>query len=919
MSSKGRAERGANRRYWAFISYSHQDRKIGEWLHRSLEAYRVPGYLVGRTTPHGNIPKRIVPVFRDREELPTDSNLSTTIEDALRDSRMLIVVCSPRSAQSHWVNEEILSFKRQGRSDAILSLIVDGEPNASDKRGQVAEECFPEALRYDVGSDGQLTKKRAEPIAADIRPRRDSRGDAKLKLIAGVLGIGFDELKRRDLRRRHRVLAAVASVSLIIALVVIGLMIAAISARFQAAKQRELAVAAQGEAERQRDEVQEQERLVREHLSQRCVTEGWRAYDAGNAHLALLWHVHALRTLHTLGATSDSIRTLENAHRVRIARTLSNLAMLTAVIVPGARVRAPMFSPSGEFLVSYGDSADANRVYCWDVASGVLVQPPKAALQSSQRQRRVMINESIDRYPRPDHSDFEAGRLYVTIQGATFRAFDRESHVPLTTVVDTGDIILDCDVAPKTNLILAGGVHCVRIYNGLTGAQVGKTLECLQLSSACFDFDGNRVVTGEMKRGIAIVWDALTGEPLTPEMSHGASISWVDFSRDGQLILTAGRNNDVLLWNAATGERVGVPLRNSAVTGYAAFSPDGGALVTRSDDNTIRVWNIATVVHHRPPERQPLLMPKRDSNVSHDGSLRAEWDGSAVGNLRIVDTRAGGAHVLVMNAPEGVQGWEFSPDDSFLVAWWGSEFTTGYGRAQVWDTHTGMAVGRLLEHAMGMNHATFSPDGRRVATAAANGEARVWGARTGAPLTPYMIHDEEVEHVAFSPDGRLLATASWDRTARLWDAVTGQAVTPPLFHESEVAAVGFGPDGQALLAAVRPSTRDRGSLGRTDWGIRQVEAPSPRKRDRTVAASPFPASEVRGSEYVNLHPKEWGIGLLWDTHPDERTLDQLEWLAQILSHHRIDSTGAPVPLSREEMRGAWERYRGCPVVSKPTP
>ena len=136
-----------NYKYKAFISYSHQDKKWGDWLHKGLETYRVPKSLVGKEADYGVVPKRLFPVFRDREELPTSAELGDVINQALDDSSHLIVICSPRSAKSQWVNEEIKQFKRLGKSDNMLCLIVDGEPYAADKPELGQEECFPEAAK----------------------------------------------------------------------------------------------------------------------------------------------------------------------------------------------------------------------------------------------------------------------------------------------------------------------------------------------------------------------------------------------------------------------------------------------------------------------------------------------------------------------------------------------------------------------------------------------------------------------------------------------------------------------------------------------------------------------------------------------------------------------------------------------------
>ena len=86
-------------RYRAFISYSHRDEKWATWLHKALETYRVPRRLVGRESPHGPIPARLAPIFRDRDELATATSLGDTLTNALRQSQFLLVICSPASAK----------------------------------------------------------------------------------------------------------------------------------------------------------------------------------------------------------------------------------------------------------------------------------------------------------------------------------------------------------------------------------------------------------------------------------------------------------------------------------------------------------------------------------------------------------------------------------------------------------------------------------------------------------------------------------------------------------------------------------------------------------------------------------------------------------------------------------------------------
>ncbi len=198
-------------RYKAFISYSHRDSSWAGWLHKALESYRPPRQLVGTETRNGVVPKRLAPVFRDRDELASATDLGAVLTQALSDSATQIVICSPASAKSRWVNEEILAFKRLGREDRIYCLVVGGEPFASNDPARLDEECFPPALRYKLAADGSLSDVPAEPVAADARPGKDGKANAKLKLIAGVLGLGFDSLRRREQQRRTRQLVALTS------------------------------------------------------------------------------------------------------------------------------------------------------------------------------------------------------------------------------------------------------------------------------------------------------------------------------------------------------------------------------------------------------------------------------------------------------------------------------------------------------------------------------------------------------------------------------------------------------------------------------------------------------------------------------------------------------------------------------------
>jgi hypothetical protein len=209
----------------------------------------VPKGLIGKQTGVGVVPKRLFPIFRDREELPISSKLGEVIAQALQESSHLVIICSPRSAHSQWVNEEIKYFKRLGKAERILCLIVDGEPYGADKTDLGLEECFPETAKYELGEDGELSSKRTEPIAADAREGKDGKRNALLKLVAGLFDVRFDDLKQRDQARKQKRLAIFSAFSFALVAVMAGLTFWAFDQQQEAERQRATAVKSQHEAE----------------------------------------------------------------------------------------------------------------------------------------------------------------------------------------------------------------------------------------------------------------------------------------------------------------------------------------------------------------------------------------------------------------------------------------------------------------------------------------------------------------------------------------------------------------------------------------------------------------------------------------------------------------------------------------------
>lgn len=188
--------------YFAFISYRWEDEKMAKWLQEKLEHYKLPTSL---REQNPDLPTHIRPIFRDKTDL-NGHTLEESLMSALESSRYLIVICSPLTTQSEWVNRGIQRFMDLGREKDIIPFIVDGEANAEDSKN----ECFPPALL-------SLTGERA---IYGININDNGRDAAAVKVVSRMFDVKYDTLWNRFLleqkkRRRYTVAGLVAAILIV--------------------------------------------------------------------------------------------------------------------------------------------------------------------------------------------------------------------------------------------------------------------------------------------------------------------------------------------------------------------------------------------------------------------------------------------------------------------------------------------------------------------------------------------------------------------------------------------------------------------------------------------------------------------------------------------------------------------------------
>ncbi len=337
------------------------------------------------------------------------------------------------------------------------------------------------------------------------------------------------------------------------------------------------------------------------------------------------------------------------------------------------------------------------------------------------------------------------------------------------------------------SVLTASRDKSARVWDALTGEPITPPLlQGGDVLWAGFSPDGKRVFTAT-GTGVSI-WDARTGKPLIPPIQQQGVIH-AELSRDGEKVVTASSDGTVGVWNAATGEALLLPLRHRGGVNYASFSPDGRRFVTASNDNTAQIWDLTT--------GQPCLPPLQHTHAVQQA--RFDFDGSRVittawnNTARIWDAATGRPTTPPMPHYGGVFTATFSPDGRWVVT--ASNDMSG---ARVWNAVTGKLLNPPMRHPMSVLAANFNPAGNRVVTSGFDGTARVLDVATGRMVLPLLRHGGMVNSAVFSSDGRRILTTSSDGTARLWDIEPHKLSFAP-WTENDQQILGASRDGTRLI------------------------------------------------------------------------------------------------------------------------
>lgn len=479
-------------KYNAFISYRHTepDMYIAKKVHKGLETLKVPRAIAHKT---GN--KKIERVFRDQEELPIGSDLGDNIRAALEQSEYLIVVCSPRTPESYWVQKEIDTFISLHGREHILAILVEGEP----------QESFPEKLQIDEEGNP------VEPLAADVRGATRREMDRKLKtelirLAAPLLHCSYDDLRQRHRERRMK--KAVFAASLTAAA---GVLFGVYSA-YNAAM------------------IRENYRQKQINQSKYLASTALSLLEEGDRQTAALVALEALPTpeedrpyvASAQYALSAALNCYDMGNTIGMDRSLKH----------DLSVRDFSFDDTGSRIISIDQGA---TVYVWDVEEGTLLSKIRPELDD-----RGYVITPLDAMVYGDHILIcDPGRIssFSLAGEVEWRVNQEESPVY-------------CDINADAGMIACIACEKVSFYDIATGkmlASMDNGQESSYSGAYAFSEDRSKFAVSHYEREIAsgcvTVYDFVEGICRDYPVAD-TYVSEVDFSADGGLIAVSIKRYD---------------------------------------------------------------------------------------------------------------------------------------------------------------------------------------------------------------------------------------------------------------------------------------------------------------------------------------------------------------------------------------
>lgn len=695
-----------DKEYFAFISYKSEDVEWATWLQHELEHYHLPASFNGRT----DVPQELRPVFRDIDELSA-GNLPEQIKQALTNSQNLIVICSPQAAQSPWVNQEVETFVSLGRTDRIFPFIVEGNSPL---------EFFPPALRN--------LPKDEERLGGDVSKK--GRDAAFVKVVAGMLGVGFDSLwnryekekaeeERMQREQRDRLLIS--------------------QSRFLAEKANSLVE--EGDSYSARLLALEALPKDMKNPERPYVIEAEVALRKASQSNTAILRGHTDKVLSM--ALSPDGNVIASASFDGTIRLWDTTTGQTVKELPIERMPlfAVSFSPDGQYIAyTYAVEEDCS-IYIWN-------------LSKNCHQCVLKGHESVIRSISFSH---DGSSIVTASNDGTVRIWDISKGKCRKVMCDDGKFMLSAVFSPDDSCIATASYDkYVRIWNVVSEKLVRKLEGHTDIvTNVSYSPDGGMLASGSEDNTIRI-WDTNTWECKRILKGHNRFVTSTVFSPDGLFLMSGSLDGTIRFWETEEGQCICVLKGHTDRVNTVLFHQEGQLVISSSDDATIRIWEI----FGDEPESVSLHdAPHFKSSIENcDGTLIAGVDGYNEICVTEKDSRfilrKGYGHI------DDVCCVVFSPDDKYIAS------ASLDKTVRIWDANTLECIHVLKGHTTAVMDVSFSPDGKHVVSTSPDNTIRVWDVSTGICL--FVIDNEFKSGSSFTTDGCHIISNFSDDSADVW-------------------------------------------------------------------------------------------------------------------------------------------------------